>query len=58
MKELETAPWGLVPDIITARAYARAKGIVDNAKSEEDVPDDPMIDLVFEIQQDIIKERG
>ena len=39
-----------------ARAYVRAKHIVENAKSQDDVPNDPMVDMVWSIQQDIARE--
>lgn len=57
LSELEVTPWGMVADIISCRAYARAKNVVDNAQSEQDVPDDPMVDMVFRIQADIVREK-
>lgn len=42
--------------IIEQRQYARAKEIVEQSKSLDDLPDSPMIQLVQEIQFDIAKE--
>ena len=49
--------WGLVSDIMELRSYARAKELVDNAKKEEDLPDSPWVDIVFEIETAIIREK-
>ena len=42
--------------IIEERAYARAKQLIAQAKTMDDLPDDPMIDLVQEIEFEIAKE--
>ena len=57
MRELEHAPLYLVTDIMELRAYARAKHLIDTAQKEEDVPVNPMTELVLEIQNDILQER-
>ena len=57
LAEMETAPWGLVWDIMELRSYARAKELVDNAKREDDLPQSPWCDLVLDIQAQIIKEK-
>ena len=57
MRELEEAPIGLVTDIITMRDYAEAKQIIKHAQREEDIPDSPIIDLVFEVEAEIFKDR-
>ena len=44
-------------DIIELRAYARAKHILDNAKSEKDVPVSGIIDQVWDIQAEIFKRK-
>ena len=47
----------LVEDILIMRSYARAKDIVDRAKSAQDIPDTAMTDLVLEHEAEIIRER-
>ena len=47
----------LVFDCIEVRSYQRAKELLDNAKSDKDIPDNPMIDTVFEIQHELIKRK-
>ena len=39
-------------DIISMRAYAQAKAILESAKSKADVPSSPMVDLVWAILAD------
>ena len=46
----------LVLRIMDDRAYARAKHTIETTKMD-DLPDDPMIGLVQEIQFDIARER-
>ncbi len=43
--------------IMEDRAYARAKQLVDQTEKVEDLPDDPMVDLVQEIEFDIAREK-
>ena len=42
--------------IIEDRAYARALDLVKRTEKSDDLPDDPMVDLVLEIQFDIARE--
>ena len=46
-----------VLDIIELRAYARAKDTLKHAKRPEDIPNDPMIDIVFEVETEIARGR-
>lgn len=39
------------------RSYSRAKELVENAKEEKDLPKSPWVDLVFEIETAIIREK-
>lgn len=55
--ELETTPFGLVTEILALRGYARSKEILDNAKNQNDVPDNAGIDLVFKVQAEVIKRK-
>ncbi|MDX9803925.1 MAG: hypothetical protein RBS96_07945 [Dehalococcoidales bacterium] len=57
MREMEEAPTGMIKDILELREYSRAKQIIDNAQKEEDIPSSPVIDMVFEIEATLIKER-
>ena len=57
IEELEAGPLNLATDIIMLRAYAEAKRAVDGAKSEDDLPNSPLIDQVMEIQAELIKEQ-
>ena len=54
---MEEAPTGMIKDILELREYSRAKQIIDNAQKEEDIPSSPVIDMVFEIEATLIKER-
>lgn len=49
-------PFDLCLRILEYRAYARAKHLVEQSRSFEDLPDDPMVALVQEIQFDIARE--
>jgi len=55
--EIDRAPVGLINDILELREYTRAKQIIDNAQKEDDIPSSPAIDMVFEIEATLIKER-
>ena len=57
VEELENDIGGSVMRIITMRAFARAKEMYEGAKSAKDLPDNPMIDLVQEIEFDIVKRE-
>lgn len=48
---------GLIRDILTLRAYARAKEEVMRAKKPDDLDDTPMVSMVFKIQAEIIQRR-
>ena len=43
----------LVTAILELRSYARTKAAVDRAQRPEDMPDTPMVELVFEIVKEI-----
>jgi hypothetical protein len=47
----------LVFDVMEARAYSRTKSALDNARDEKDVPDTPMLDWVFRVQQELMRRR-
>lgn len=49
--------WRLVRDIMDLRAYARAKVAVDRARNDADVEGIPMVDAVWAVQADLLKER-
>ena len=55
--ELLDDPTGMAMEILELRAYSRAKEALDNAKSKNDVPDSPMIDMVMEIQAELVKRK-
>ena len=42
--------------IIDCRAYARAKDAVKRAEKADDLPDDPMIDIVQDIEFALARE--
>lgn len=46
-----------IQELMLMRGYARAKEQLDNAKSEGDVKPTPMIERVWEIQAEIMKDR-
>ncbi len=48
----------LTMDIIELRGYARAKEALKKAKSKEDVPDSPMVDMVFAVQEERMRRRN
>lgn len=50
-------PLDIMLKIMGARAYARAKRLFDEAQSKTDLPDDPMVDMVWAIQREIIAEK-
>lgn len=49
-------PLELALRVIEARSYSRAKHIIDRAEKDSDIPDDPMIDTVWEIQREIVRD--
>ena len=57
LKEIMNDPAQMAIDIIELRAYSRAKELLDNARDSKDIPDNPMIDRVFEIQAELLKRR-
>jgi hypothetical protein len=57
VRELMNDPAQMALDIIEFRAYARAKEALDNAKKPEDVPDSPMIEMVWLVQEEMLKRR-
>ena len=46
-----------IQDMVLMLSYARAKEHLDNAKNEEDVKRTPMVERVWEIQGQIMKDR-
>jgi len=54
---MQQAPVGIITDILELRGYANAKRAIDNSQREEDIPDSPIVDMVFRIQTELIKER-
>ncbi len=40
------------------RAYARALDLVKRTEKADDLPDDPMVDMVLEIQFDVAREAA
>jgi len=57
VKELLDDPLNMALEIMELRAYARAKEVLDNAKSKNDVPSSPMVDMVMEIQAELAKRK-
>jgi len=57
LAELLDDPAGMAIEILELRAYARAKESLDNAKSKNDVPSSPMVDMVMEIQAELAKRK-
>ena len=56
LDELDRLPMGLLSEVIEAKCYRQAKGIVDAAETGEKrkaLPDDPMIARVQEIEMEI-----
>ncbi len=51
-----TEPVDLCLMIIEDRAYARALDLVKRTEKQSDLPDDPMVDMVLEIQFDVARE--
>jgi hypothetical protein len=58
MRELELGDADLVFDILDLRAYARTKEMVDHAKSPGDVKVTPLVQDVFDIQQELMRLGG
>jgi len=50
-------PDSIALEIIQLRAYAKTKAQIDRAKSEDDMPDGPMVDLVFDIQAELFQRQ-
>lgn len=48
-------PFDLTMRIMELRAYARANDLVERAQKNEDLPKDPMIDLVFAVREELAK---
>jgi hypothetical protein len=57
VNELFDDPSGMAIDILELRAYANAKEALDNAKSKNDVPSSPMVDMVMEIKAELVKRK-
>ncbi len=57
INELFDDPSGMAIEILELRAYARAKEALDNAKSKNDVAGSPMVDLVMEVQEELVKRK-
>lgn len=50
-------PLLLVFDILDLRAYARAKHAVDSARSQDEMPTGPMVDLVWDVMEELYRRR-
>lgn len=55
--QLEKEDPTLIRDIAFLRSYARAKSELDHAKSEGDIKHTAMVDRVWSIQHQIMKDR-
>lgn len=55
-REWLTAPAGLLEEILEMRAFARAKEIVDAAKTAQDIPRGRIFDLVKQIAFETARE--
>lgn len=53
IRELENCPGSLPLDILDLRSYQRTYDALRNAKSEDDVPKTPMVEAVWEVQQEL-----
>ena len=49
-------PHAMVLDILDLRGFARHKDIMDNAKSQEDVPDSPYTELVWQFYKEQVDQ--
>ncbi len=58
IREARRLPAGMLEEIIEARHYAVAKGIVDRATPESPPPDDPLCDLAKVILAELIHEAN
>lgn len=47
----------LVMEILELRSYARTKAAIDQAEREEDMPNTPIAERVFEIVKEISEQR-
>lgn len=57
LRELAETPWRLLSDILELRAYARAKELLEQARSEGDVPRTPAVEMVWEVQAELLRRR-
>ena len=48
-------PLALALEIVELRAYAQAKVMVEEAKSQDDLPDHPMVAMVWEVTADLVQ---
>lgn len=55
--QLEREDPQVIQDIAYLRAYARTKRALDDAKSEGDIKHSAMVERVWQIQGEIMKER-
>ncbi len=56
-EEMRRHPDGWLETLIEARAYTRAKAVVDSAKKPEDIPREPIYGLVREIEFALVREN-
>jgi len=54
---MQNAPVGIITDILELRGYANMKQAIDHAQRDDDIPDSPLRDVVWDIQAELIKER-
>lgn len=45
-------------DILELRAYARAKHALERAQSEQEVPQTPMVELVWRVKHELLRRRN
>ncbi len=57
IRELENDSEWVTTTVMSMRAFARAKHIYENAKSQADVPQNAMTDLVQEIEFEGVREE-
>jgi len=50
-------PYALTYEVLVLRSYAEAKAALDRAKDKMDIPQTPMIEMVWEIMGDLWLEK-
>lgn len=57
VRELLDDPQQLALDVMELRAYARTKDALDNAKRPEDEPSGPMVEVVWDVMNELLRRR-